>query len=357
MDVLIESVIESGKVGSPMLKSFKSPSQRNLIAVECGTNTLRLLQLAGNGTSAVVQAVAVITGAGFNSEQSAGDEAAIRRIKEALRGGGFSGRACALSLPAKSILTESIEVPALANDEMKESVSWTAVDRLGVDRSEVVAGHLPIRAGTLGGPTSEVLVVATRRESVNRAVVLLTKAGLEPQRAELGALAAMRLAWGQIKASATLPHFAFLHLESDRATLALLNSSGLIFHRSFAWESSADLAHGAIPVAGEENESHAWRWRQMAEEMLLCLRHVERRSAGSWPEFVLLSGALAEEPGAASAIRSVCGAETRAMDLEQFSDWSKVKRPSGSLSAWTSLVSVALPKASIVAPKTKRKVA
>lgn len=336
---------------------FKSPSQRNLIAVECGAKGMRLLQVAGNGTTPVVHAVASLAGNVLEAGKSGSDEVLVRKIKDALRTGGFSGRGCALALPSKAILTECIEVPALANDEMKESVSWTAVDRLGVERAEVIAGHLPIRAGTLGGQAAEVLVVAALRNTINRMATVLTQAGLEPRRAELGALAAMRLAWSQVKTLANIPHFGFLHLESDRATLAILNNNGLSFHRSFAWESSADLNHGSIPVAGEKDESHAWRWRQMAEEILLCLRHVERRASGSWPAFVVLSGALAEEPGVESAIRSVCGAETRLMDAEQFADWSMVDRPAGPLSAWTSLLSVALPPTSTPAQRVQRKVA
>ncbi|NDG62247.1 MAG: hypothetical protein EBY29_02095 [Planctomycetes bacterium] len=340
-----------------MFNPFQSPNQRNVIAVEYGANALRLLQLGGNAINPVVHAIAMLPGSGLNSQQSGSDEAMVRRIKEALRSGGFSGRSCALSLPAKSIMTECIEIPALANNEMKESVSWTAVDRLGVDRNEVVSGHLPIRAGTLGGATSEVLVVATRRNIVNRTAALLTEAGLEPRRAELGALAAMRLAWSQIKITNNIPHFAFLHLESDQATLALLNANGLLFHRSFAWESSSNLNVGTIPVAGEEDESQAWRWRQLAEEILQCLRHIERRAAGSWPEFVTLSGALAEEPGVASAIRTVCGAETRLMNIEKSVDWSKVKRPSGPLSAWTALIAMALPQIIVATVNKQRKVA
>ncbi len=340
-----------------MFNPFKSPSQRNMIAVECGANALRMLQMTGSITNPVVQAVAMISGDGFGSQSSAIDEAMVRRIKEALRGGGFTGRSCALSMPAKSILTECIEIPALASIEMKESVSWTAVDRLGVDRKEVVAGHLPIRLGTLGGAPSEVLVVATLRNTVNQIAALLTEAGLEPRRAELGALAAMRLAWSQVKTASNIPHFAFLHLESDQATLALLNSNGLNFHRSFAWASSVDLQNGAIPVAGEEKESQAWRWRQMAEEILQCLRHNERRAAGSWPEFVTLSGALAEEPGIATAIRSVCGTETRLMNIDQSADWSKTQRPNGPLSAWNSLLSVALPQSAVLSSNKNRKVA
>ena len=340
-----------------MISVFKSPSQRNQIAVECDERVIRLLQLGGSGATPAVHAVATLATPEPGSDEATSDEHLVRRIKEALRGGGFSGRACTISLPSKSILTECIELPALASDEMKESVSWTAVDRLGVDRSNVVAGHLPIRAGTLGGPSSEVLVVATLRDSVNRIASLVTQAGLEPHRAELGSLAAMRLAWGQVKSMASIPQFAFLHLESERATLALLNGSGLAFHRSFAWESSADLNRGSIPVAGAEDESHAWRWRQMAEEILLCLRHVERRAVGSWPAFILMSGSLAEEPGIASAIRSVCGAETRIMDAEQFADWSMVDRPRGPLSAWTSLLSMALPTTAALAIKTQKRVA
>ena len=95
----------------------------------------------------------------------------------------------------------------------------------------------------------------------------------------------------------------------------------------------------------------------MAEEILQCLRHIERRAVGSWPEFVTLSGALAEEPGVASAIRTVCGTETRLINIENSVDWSKVKRPNGPLSAWTSLVAMALPQTTVTAVNKKRRVA
>jgi hypothetical protein len=87
------------------------------------------------------------------------------------------------------------------------------------------------------------------------------------------------------------------------------------------------------------------------------LRHIERRAVGSWPEFVTLSGALAEEPGVASAIRTVCGTETRLINIENSVDWSKVKRPNGPLAAWTSLVAIALPQTTVAAVNKKRRVA
>lgn len=336
---------------------FKSPCQRNLIAVEFDSNSLRLLQLAGNTTQPVVQAAHALSGIHWNSHQTNVDEGTVRRLRDAVRGGGFSGRACALALPSKSVFTECIEVPTLSTDELKETVSWTAVDRLCAERDEIVAGHIAIRNGTLGATRAEVLLVAARRATVNKAIALLTAVGLEPRRAELGAMAALRMAWNQIKAPAAGQTYAFLNLESDHATLAVLNQHGLLFHRAFSWESSADINPGAIPMAGAEDESHAWRWRQVAEEVLLCLRHVERRSGGAWPSVMLLSGALADEPGVATAVRSVCGAETRLLLNEQIVDWSKVTRPVGALSAWNTVVAMALPCEEATLSTTERKVA
>ncbi|MSR70010.1 MAG: hypothetical protein EXS17_06675 [Phycisphaerales bacterium] len=336
---------------------FKSPGQRNLIAVEFCSNSLRLLQLAGNTTQPVVQAAYALSGVNWNSQQANVDEGTVRRLRDALRGGGFSGRACALALPSKSVLTECIEVPTLSAEELKETVAWTAVDRLGGERDELVAGHIAIRIGTLGATRSEVLLIAARRAAVNKAIALLNSAGLEPRRAELGAMAALRMAWNQTKAPALGTTYAFLNLESDHATLAVLNHYGLLFHRAFAWESSADINPSAIPMAGAEDESHAWRWRQVAEEILLCLRHVERRAGGAWPEAMLLSGAFADEPGIATAVRSVCGAETRLLQNDQIVDWSKVDRPAGPITAWNTAVAIALPCETTTAARTERKVA
>jgi len=336
---------------------FGSHGQRSPIAVEFSKTSLRLIQLSAPTTAPAVTACATLPPAKGVFEDGPVDEAACRRVRDALKQNGFTGSTCALALPASSVFCESIEVPALATEELRESVSWAAVDRLGVERDEVVAGHLPIRNGTLGGSTQEVLVIASPRALVTRALQLLNHAGLETRRAELGSAAAMRLSWNALKNTGRLTAFGFVHLEHDRATLALLNLHGLTYFRAFEWESSASFNADLIPVAGAEQQSQAWRWRQLGEQVLQCLRHVERRVPGSWPESIRLSGPLADEPGVASAIGAVCGVTAETTDSSSCVDWSAAPTPPGGRAAWNAPLALVLPSGSMPPAAATRRVA
>lgn len=332
---------------------FNSNSQRNLIGIDFSADAMRVIQTGGSATAPTVHATAVLPPTKWLTEDAHPSEQAVRRLRDVLRSSKFVGSSCALALPSTAVYCEPVEVPALPHDELKESIAWTAVDRLGVDRGELVAGHLSMRNGTLGGPTSEVLVLAAKKAIVNKAIGFLAAAGLEVRRAELGSIAAMRLGWNQVKKSGRSNNFAMLHLEPDRAMLAVMNSGGLGFHRSFNWASSVDLSPEAIPLAGEHVESYGWRWRQLAEEILQCLRHVERRAGSVWPEYILLSGQLAEEPGIAPAIRSVCGAHAELVDTTSAVNWTG-HQPVGSLAAWSSALSMSLPVGTLASPKARK---
>ncbi len=336
---------------------FKSQGQRSPIALELSKSSMRLIQLSSVSTAPAVHAAATLPAAKGILEEGPLDESALRRLKDALKHGKFSGTQCTLSLPASAVFTECVEVPALAWDELRESVAWTAVDRLGVEKDELVAGHLGVRNGTLGGSTQEVLVVAAHKSIVARALHLLSMAGLQTQRAELGSIAAMRLCWQGSIDSGRLHPLGFLHLESDRASLALLGTHGLSYFRSFEWHTSADLDPDLVPVAGDEGDSKAWRWRQLGEHVLQCLRHVERRTPGSWPEAIRVSGPLAEEPGLASAIGSVCGSAAEVFDTTKRVDWSSVPAGAGSRAAWTASIATLLGGERSAQPRQTRRVA
>ncbi len=336
---------------------FRSHGQRSSIAVEFSKTALRIAQLSAPSSAPSVCATAILPPVKGIFDAGPVDDASVRRLRETLKHGRFSGSACAMALPASSVFSEAVEVPALASEELRESVSWVAVDRLGVERGDLVSGHLPIRNGTLGGTAQEVLVIASQRAMVARAIAFLTHAGLETRRAELGSAAAMRLCWNMMKDSGRVPSFGFLHLESDRATLALLNLHGLTYFRSFEWESSAVLHAELIPVAGAEDQSQAWRWRQLGEQVLQCLRHVERRAPGSWPELIRVSGPLAEEPGVASAIGSVCGAATEVFDSSHRVDWSHAPTTAGGRAAWNAALALVLPSPAAPSAVPSRRVA
>lgn len=243
-------------------------------------------------------------------------------LKALMRSGRIPKGRCIVTLPATGALTEMAQLPPLADHELEDTVTWEAVDRFGLDRSDVVSGHVPLNSDRQGA-SRDLLLVAIRRATTMAIADLLARVDLEPVRMELAPLAILRLA-----RDAGAAQHALLHIESMRASIMVLQGGTLRYQRSFGWhpaeisavETMAGLGlglgesdDGAIPLVGDERGTSApqsMRWREVAEEVLASLRHAERRTAGCWPERISVSGCGAAEPGLCEAIGAVCGTPT-----------------------------------------------
>lgn len=291
-------------------------------------------------------------------------------LKALMRSGRIPKGRCVVTLPATGALTEMAQLPPLADHELEDTVTWEAVDRFGLDRSDVVSGHVPLNSDRQGA-SRDLLLVAIRRATTMAIADLLARVELEPVRMELAPLAILRLA-----RDAGAAQHALLHIESMRASIMVLQGGTLRYQRSFGWhpaEISAieamaglglhDSDDGSIPLVGEERMPAApqsMRWREVAEEVLASLRHAERRTPGCWPERISVSGCGAAEPGLCEAIGAVCGTPTAPLCDSELISWPEGE-PIEPHALWAGAVAAAAAAreacTSAVKPASSRRVA
>lgn len=303
----------------------------SLIAVDFGAQAVRVLQVVAQHVTAMELPCEIFASDPVHGSADPGGLG--QDLARALDGGEFQGRRCAVTLPSSCFLADSVVLPELGDEERGESLRWEAVDRFAVEHDEVTVGALPLRAGsgaTIVGsiapnapaPTpganspagSENLLIALRRATAMRALEPLLHAGLAPVRLESAALAGLRTAWAHWSRTSNEP-LAFVHIEPSMATVLLARSNELLFHRTIAgqFQSTRTIAAAANPdeipveVRGPGSDRRAFRWSGLADEILQCLRYVERRGAGQWPGGLITSGPAAGQVELLATLESICG--------------------------------------------------
>ncbi|MFO0962515.1 MAG: hypothetical protein U0625_06360 [Phycisphaerales bacterium] len=318
----------SGKVGG----LFGRPRRRALIAADFGRSGLRLLQLATADARDGYRCTAAteIPGWMLGSEQeSVADGTQTRRVHESLKRHHFAAERISITLPAECFRTDMARLPEMPDAELAESVAFEAQDRFGIDRNDSLISHL--RLGAASGGQSEVLVAALPREIAKAATDVVNCPQAAAVHLEHAALASLRAVRRQRLAECPEAEdstdFGVIHLEERLATLLVLRRGELCFFRSILgdWATNevseqrtrataipmADQpASVAIPIADtSDNGSTAWRWCSLAEEVLRCLRTIERSANGWWPREIVITGPGARDPQAAAMVESVCVAK------------------------------------------------
>lgn len=307
----------------------------SLIAVDFGDTSVRLLQVAGQHVTAMELPCEIFTtDAVRGSSDPGGLGEDLRRV---LDGGGFQGRRAAVTLPTTCFLTDTVLLPELEEHERLDSLGWEAVDHFGVEHHEVSVGALRFRAGSntinnapangaAAPPPSpnapsgaEHLLLAVHRETAMHALAPLLHAEIAPVRLESAALAGLRTAWAHWSRTSNDP-LAFVHIEPTQATFLLARDGELLFHRSIAGQfqvarSAASASDpDAIPLEARSigSDRRAFRWSGLADEILQCLRYVERRGAGQWPSGLIASGPCAGQVELLATLESICGVPSHA---------------------------------------------
>lgn len=192
---------------------------------------------------------------------------------------------CAVTLPTSGALAEVTALPDPSAAELQELLAWEAMDRLGLDQTDVMSGNVPLNADR-GRGCGEFLLVAVRRATAIAVAEMLASAGLEPVRMELAPLAILRMSMRE-----GLDCHALLHIERSRACFMVVQRGHLRYQRIFRWH------------ADHAREVHAY------------LRQAERRTPGLWPGRIHVSGCGSVEPGVCDAVAAECGIDTRAFGV------------------------------------------
>ena len=341
---------------------FPSLNQRTRIALDFGTDVIRMAQASRDAICPSILAADSVGSSIFHADPTAGEAASAADcavLSKAIRSGGFRGRECAITLPASAFLCDLAELPTVSDREVQEAAAWEAVDRFGIDRDDLVTRTLPLATHSMNGTTAPFLLVAVRKSTALIATDLVAASGLEPVRLEHAALASIRTIWRRERSRAGSGQVAVLHLEQGWSTLAVLNRGGLVAFHSFQIQSgggsSSPTLSDSIPLADDSQRQDDLAWHPFAEQILNYLRHMERQHPGSWPERLLASGPGAARAGLLDAVQSLCGFPSNLCCPSREFTLGPLAADDGNLFAWSSAMGsllVDVPTASVALQET-----
>ena len=95
---------------------------------------------------------------------------------------GIKSNNFATSVSGHSVIIKKIEVPAMPEEELAESIQWEAEQYIPFDINDVRLDYVTLAGGDadMGAENMEVLLVAVKREKVNDYVSVISQAGKQP---------------------------------------------------------------------------------------------------------------------------------------------------------------------------------
>lgn len=99
------------------------------------------------------------------------------------------GTQYATSLSGHSVIIKKIQLPAVSQEELAESIQWEAEQYIPFDINDVRLDYVVLTEGEPGRDTMEVLLVAVKRDKVNDYVSVISQTGKTPSLVDVDAFA------------------------------------------------------------------------------------------------------------------------------------------------------------------------
>jgi type IV pilus assembly protein PilM len=158
----------------------------NPIAVDIGTDTIKLLQVEPNKegqyrlVAAACEMIPVeVRGAGGNAKAAERDNFVGEAIKRMLNEG-FKGKQVVTCLPSNHMAVQHLRMAKMSNEELVKALPFEAAGKLPFDASRAVLRHTIAGEVYQGNEAKqEVILMAAPRDAVDRHLNVLSKAKLE----------------------------------------------------------------------------------------------------------------------------------------------------------------------------------
>jgi type IV pilus assembly protein PilM len=175
--------------GLAMLKRTK-----NLVGLDIDPSGLTAVEVAVNGRISVERAATAPLEAGVLRD---GEITDVERLTEALRALWKEhklGKRVRVGVASQKIVVRVIEMPPIDDPkQLDTAVRFQAQDHLPMPLESAVLDHRALGiVDTGGGPRQQVLLVAARRDMVDRILAAVRGAGLRPEGIDLSAFAMVR---------------------------------------------------------------------------------------------------------------------------------------------------------------------
>ena len=147
-----------------MIAGRFSPSI-GLVGVDFGTRSIKLLQLRQHGRQP--QAVGAARLDIQRTPSTPEDRASLtEQLRGAFSVGGFTGRRCVVSLPRGDVRVQSVRLPKMPDEELRQASIWEAAQRFGFERASMEVDFIRTGAELHGSEDRQEVLLITHRDRV-----------------------------------------------------------------------------------------------------------------------------------------------------------------------------------------------
>lgn len=280
------------------------------------------------------------------------DPLLIEQLLTAMSAGGFHGRRCIVSLAREDVSVQSVRLPKMPDEELKQTAMWEASQRCGFDRNAMEVDFIRTGATLQSGENrEEVILVAASHAAIHARLEPLLAIGLRPMAVDAGFAALVRTFSRQARREVDQSVVrAVVEIGFGGATILILRGDQIAFckpvaiggrhfnqavaeHLQIDEKAAGDLR--AARIAVQENERcktsvdngisgegalakpdaatdravyDAVRplISNLVKEITLCLRYYGVTFRGHPPECVILTGGDGLEPHLADVMSKSC---------------------------------------------------
>jgi len=156
---------------------------------------------------------------------------AIQRLIEqtGVRSGQF-----ATSVSGHSVIIKKIQVPAMGENELADSIQWEAEQYIPFDIHDVRLDYVVLSRGEPGRDSIDVLLVAVKRDKINDYTSVISQAGKSPVLVDVDALALQNAFELNYEADPGAV-VALINMGASVSNITILSQGTSVFWRDISW--------------------------------------------------------------------------------------------------------------------------
>jgi type IV pilus assembly protein PilM len=211
-----------------MLKSRRR-QEKTIVGLEMDPSHLAAAQVAVNGKVSVTKGAVVDLRPGVVRDGEVADPVALTDALRELFAGGELPTQVRLGIANQRIVVRTLDVAPVDDPKvLEELVRSQAPDHIPVPMDEAVLDFVSLgQVETVAGPRTRVVIVAVRREMVERMVASAQEAGLDVVGIDLSAFAMVRA----LREAGTAGAVLYINL-AGLTNVAVANDTGCLFTRA-----------------------------------------------------------------------------------------------------------------------------
>ena len=223
---------------------FTKMFREKIIGLDIGDQTIKITEVDKSSDQIALNSLKILeTPRGVVKDGKLVDVNVLAEmIEEALEEGEFNTDKVVTAVSGEQVISRTIEIPSLSEDQLENTVKWEAEDQLPVEIDDVILDYEVL--GETPNGQFQVLLIAIRKTLVNKYLELFSEADLMPIAIETEPIAIARTV-DQLYFSSTI---CVIDIGVKTTDISVVNEDKLLFSRT--------VSMGGQSITKEISEAH-----------------------------------------------------------------------------------------------------